>query len=190
MFRKSISFFILVALFWVLLWVYVPDATPGELSFTDFLRALFLLFSFTAFVFALIMLFIRYLGVDIISRWIPHAGTVWWLGQHAYRYSQPKITLQICYIGQQPEVEVMIDHHGQQFDVSIAAQTSEDVTIGLLKSNPTLRIDYGDRQTRQQEMNIRHLVKRLGKNMVFEVSIDDHGLSYHRQQKDSPENRD
>src|SRR5690554_5940732 len=183
MFRKSVSFFILVALFWVLLWVYIPDATPGQLSFTDFMRGLFLLFSLTAFMFALLMLFIRYFGVDMMARWVPHAGVVWWLGQHAYRFSQPKVTLHISYIGQQDAVQVRVKHNKQQFKTSMAAQTTENITIGILKTNPSIIIDYGDKKTQPQTLNIKHLVKRLGKNMVFEVSVDDYGLSYHQQQK-------
>ncbi len=182
MFRKSVSFFILVALFWVLLWVYIPDATPDKFSFTDLLRGLLLLFSFAAFLFALFMLFIRTFGVDIMARWIPHAGVVWWLGQHAYRFSQPKITLHISYIGQQDNIQVHVKHDKQKYTVQIDAQMTEDIPIAILKSNPTIRIDYGDKTTRPQELNIKHLVKRLGKNMVFEVTIDDAGMSYHRQQ--------
>jgi hypothetical protein len=186
MFRKSVSFFILVALFWVLLWVYIPDATPDKFSFTDLLRGLLLLFSFAAFLFAVIMLFIRSFGVDIMARWIPHAGIAWWLGQHAYQFSQPKITLQISYIGQRDTVEVRIKHDKQQFTTKIAAQMTEDITIGILKTNPTVQVDYGDKQTQKQELNIKHLIKRLGKNMVFEVSIDDYGLSYNQQLNQAP----
>jgi len=186
MFRKSVSFFILVALFWVLLWVYIPDATPGKFSFTDLLRGMFLLFSLVAFSFALIMLFIRYFGVDIMARWVPHAGVAWWLGQHAYQFSQPKITLQVSYIGQNPHIQVAVRHGKQHFKIQIAAQETEDVAIGILKTNPTIRIDYGDKKTQPQDLNIIHLVKRLGKNMVFEVSIDDNGISYNRQQKELP----
>ncbi|KAA3640582.1 MAG: hypothetical protein DWP95_08345 [Proteobacteria bacterium] len=188
MFRKSVSFFILVALFWVLLWVYISDATPGHLSFTDLLRALLLVFSFCAFLFAVVMLLIRFLGVDIISVWIPHAGTAWWLGQHAYRYSQPKITLHLSYIGQQPQIDVTVENDAQKFKTKIAAQMTEEITIGTLKSNPKISIDYGDKKTHQHQLNINHLVKRLGKNMKFEAIIDDTGLSYHRHQKQTPSN--
>lgn len=186
MFRKSVSFFILVALFWVLLWVYIPDATPGRLSVSDFFRSILLLFSFGAFGFALLMLLIRNFGVDIISVWIPHTGTAWWLGQHAYQFSQPKITLQISYIGQQTNVQVIVNHEKQQFKAQIVKQMTEAITIGILKSNPTIRVDYGDKMTQEQVINIKHLVKRLGKNMVFEVVIDDQGLSYHNQQNNVP----
>ncbi len=188
MFRKSVAFFALVALFWVLLWVYIPDATPGQLSFTDFLRGLLLLFSLSAFMFALFMLFIRFFGVDIMSRFVPHAGMAWWLAQHAYQFSQPKVTLHISYIGQQKAVEVRVKHNRQRFKTHIAAQTNEDITIGILTTNPTITIHYGDKKTRPQILNIKHLVKRLGKNRVFEVNIDDHGLSYHPQQKELPVN--
>ena len=190
MFRKSVSFFILVALFWVLLWVYIPDATPDTFSFTDLLRGLLLLFSFAAFLFALIMLFIRTFGVDIMARWIPHAGVVWWLGQHAYRFSQPKITLHISYIGQLDNIQVYVKHDNQKYTAQIDTQMTEDITIGILKTNPTIRIDYGDKTTRPQELKIKQLVKRLGKNMVFEVSIDDAGMSYHRQQDVLPANQE
>jgi hypothetical protein len=186
MFRKSVSFFILVALFWVLLWVYIPDATPGKLSVTDFFRSILLLFSFAAFGFALLMLLIRNFGVDLISAWVPHAGTAWWLGQHAYQFSQPKITLQISYIGQQTNVQVKVKHEQQQFKAQIVKQMTENITIGILKSNPTISVNYGDKMTQQQELNIKQLVKRLGKNMVFEVIVDDHGLSYHNQQNNVP----
>ncbi|MCW8869363.1 MAG: hypothetical protein OQK49_01555 [Proteobacteria bacterium] len=186
MFRKSVSFFILVALFWVLLWVYIPDTTPGKLSVTDFFRSILLLFSFGAFGFALLMLLIRNFGVDLISAWIPHAGTAWWLGQHAYRFSQPKITLHLNYIGQHEIIQIQIKHGKQQFKTKLAAQMTEDVAIGILKSNPTISVDYGDKMTQQQELNIKHLVKRLGKNMVFEVIVDDHGLNYHNQQNNVP----
>ena len=132
------------------------------------------------------MLFIRYFGVDIMSRWVPHAGVAWWLGQHAYQFSQPKITLQISYIGQNPHIKVFVQHDKQQFKANIEAQTMEDITIGILKSNPTISIDYDDKKTQPQALNIKHLVKRLGQNMVFEVRIDDDGMSYHRQQKELP----
>ncbi|MCX7544317.1 hypothetical protein [Marinicella gelatinilytica] len=182
MFRKSVSFFILVSLFWVLLWVYIPDATPGQLSFTDFLRGLLLLFSFSAFLFALIMLFIRFFGVDIISRWIPHTATIWWLGQHAYRFSQPKITLQLNYIGQQKNIQIVINNGDKKFTTKLKPQRSENVVIGVLKSNPDIGIKYPDKTTQKHALNIQHLVKRMGKNMTFVVTIDDSGLNYHRQQ--------
>ena len=186
MFRKSVSFFILVSLFWVVLWLYIPDATPGKLSVTDFLRGLLLVFSLGAFLFALLMLFIRFFGVDIISAWIPHAGTAWWLGQHAYRFSQPQITLQLNYIGQQTDVQIVVNNGDKKFTAQLTPQTSEDVVIGVLKTNPDIRIIYLDKKTQKHQLNIQHLVKRLGKNMKFEVTIDDSGLSYHRYQKQAP----
>ncbi len=180
MFRRSVSFFILVALFWVLLWVYIPDATPDRLSFTDFLRGLLLLFSFCAFGFALLMLLIRFFGVDIISVWIPHAATAWWLGQHAYRFSQPKITLRISYIGQHNTIDIIINNGDKKLTTQLMPQSTKDIDIGVLTADPEMTIRHPDKKTQKHILNIKHLVKRLGKNMTFEVNIDDSGLSYNR----------
>ena len=50
----------MIALLWALLWVYIPDQSPGVWSVTDLLRGLPLVFSFMACAFALLMLVIRY----------------------------------------------------------------------------------------------------------------------------------
>ncbi len=182
MFRKSVSFFTLVALFWFLLWLMIPDSTPNKLSFTDFLRVIPLIFSFSAFGFALLMLFIRFAGVDLIGRWIPHAGMVWWLGQHAYRFSQPSITLNLMYSGQQPEVKVIISNGKQTFKANLQRQQQTVINIGVLQANPEIQLKSAKKTSQQHILSIQPLVKRLGKNMCFEVNIDDDGVNYHRQQ--------
>jgi|GEM_PF-1425714 len=182
MFRKSVSFFILVALFWFLLWLLIPDVTPNKLSFTDFIRVIPLFFSFSAFGFALLMLFIRYAGVDIIGRWIPHAGLVWWLGQHAYRFSQPSISLNLMYSGQHPEVKVVVRNGKHTFKAKLQQQQQTTMNIGVLQANPELQLKSAQKTSQQHILTILPLVKRLGKNMCFEVNIDDEGVNYHRQQ--------
>lgn len=184
MFRKSVSFFSLVALFWFFLWMVIPDATPNKLSFTDFLRVIPLLFSFSAFGFALLMLLIRFAGVDLIGRWIPHAGMVWWLGQHAYRFSQPSITLNLIYVGQQPEVKIVVSNGKQTFKTKLQRQQQTAINIGVLQANPELQLKSAQKTSQQHVLTIQPLVKRLGKNMCFEVNIDDDGVNYHRQQTD------
>jgi len=176
MFRKSVSFFILIALFWVLLWVYIPDQTPGALSFTDLLRGLLLVFSFMAFGFALLMLVIRYWGLDIAKKLLPPQGAVLlWLGKHAYEYSQPKVTLLCQYVGQADGADLQIQANQSQLIMHAlsAGAGPLPVVLGTVKEDPkiTWHTDVGGMH--QATLPLLKDVKRLGRHMRYRLVVGD-----------------
>jgi len=182
-FRKSVSFFILVALFWVALWVYIPDRTPDQFSFSDMLRGILLLCSFTAFGFALLMLVIRYWGLDLASRLLPQGSLLIWLGKHAYEYSQPKVSLLCQYVGKARSTELQIQINKSQLHNHqlIAASPPVRVQLGVVTQDPV--ITWHNDQAGMHQANLRLLktVKKMGRNVSYRLIITDDGHSLIRQ---------
>lgn len=176
MFRKSVSFFILLALLWILLWVYIPDTTPEHLSISDFFRSLLLLFSLLAAGFAFLMLIIRYKGVDLITSLFPQSAVVLWLGKHAYQYSQPQIILYVLYNGPWEQLKFNIVCHAANIQSVLTKGQSNTVNLGVIKVNPTVVWhDEGGRPLRH-ELNIMSDIKRMGRNRHYQLVIE--GSSY------------
>ena len=172
MFRKSASFFILVALLWVLLWSVIPDASPDQFSFTDVLRFLPLLFSFSATAFAVVILVIRYWGVDIISNLFPQTRLAFWLGQHAYQFSQPATTLQLQYLGPSAHIALQGSNPGNKQKLNLSAGEMQALHLGHIRNNPKLRWRDANGLKSEQELPIKHDLKKWGKNLVIEVFIE------------------
>ncbi len=174
------AFFILLALSWALLWRVLPDATPGQLSFTDGLRWLPLLFSFMAFAFACLMLVIRYWGLDWVRRIFPQTRLLIWLGQHAYQYSQPSTTLHITYLGPEPELRLTIQTGTSSRAVRLPMGQGQTVALGYLNSNPEALWVEPAGTPCQQPIAIEQDLKKFGKNMIFAVTIQDSELQVTR----------
>lgn len=149
--------------------MYVPDASPGEFSLTDPMRWLFLLFSFMAFGFALLMLVVRYKGVDIATGFIPHSGWVLWLGKHAYEYSQPQVTLR-CYTTTTDAIALTISHQGKEHVVKASAQ-AQDVPLGVVKENPRVEWQNSTGQAQSQVLDLMSDLKKFGRNVRFDLKI-------------------
>ena len=169
MFRKSVAFFILLALLWVLLWVYIPDASPDKFSLSDLLRGLLLLFSFMAFGFALLMLLIRYKGIDIASNFIPYSDIVVWLGKHAFEYSQPKTTLICRYTGDHDSILLIIKHHKLKTAINLENNNTQITELGYITKDPTLIW-----LENQKSLNLKKHLKIIGKNLKVHVILSNH----------------
>lgn len=177
MFRKSIGFFSLVGLLWLFLWFYIPDKTPNELTFTDLLSGIPLVFSIMAFGFVFLMLTIRYKGIDIASNFIPHAGIIIWLGKHAYQFSQPKVILTIKYIGQLEKIDICIDVQTVKFDKVLLPSKTEQIKLGIIETNPKISSHIF---TEPQEIDIIDQIKAIGKNFNVYVELSDDEIKYHQ----------
>ena len=171
-FRKSVSFFILVALLWVLLWSVIPDASPDRFSFTDVLRFLPLLFSFMACTIALVILVIRYWGVDIISNLFPQTRLALWLGQHAYQFSQPATSLHIRYLGPDENISLKVFSHRVKHNLNMSAGEKQVLPLGHIRDNPRLRWRGSSGVQSEQVLLIKHDLKKFGKNLEISVLID------------------
>ncbi|MEZ5470795.1 MAG: hypothetical protein R3E90_03375 [Marinicella sp.] len=180
MFRKSVSFFILVALFWVLLWVYFPDKTPDSFSIGDIFRGMFLLFSFLAAGFALLMLFIRYNGLDMIVNMIPHGALGLWLGKNAYQYSQPKVLLNCTYQGTTDHLKITLSHSETEIKKKLKAGETEKLNIGIVKTTPTIQWLDPAGHIQSHELDIMQHVKKFGKNLHFNLIVKDDGIELER----------
>ena len=166
------SFFILVALLWVLLWSAIPDASPNQFSFTDVLRFLPLLFSFSAAAFAVVILIIRYWGVDIISNLFPQTRLAIWLGQHAFQFSQPATTLQLQYLGPGAHISLQVINPGNKQKLNLSAGAMQALDIGHIRDNPKLRWQDSNGLKFEQQLPIKQALKKWGKNLVIEVVIE------------------
>jgi hypothetical protein len=177
-FRKSVSFFILVALFWALLWVYIPDGSPDSFSIGDIFRGILLLFSLLAAGFALLMMFIRYNGLDLIINMIPHGALTLWLGKHAYQYSQPKVDLITVYRGKDRTIKITISNAKATINKKLIFNQAETINIGIVKQTPTIEWidDYGVSQT--HSIDIMQHIKHIGRNLKFNVVVLDDGIRY------------
>ncbi len=172
------SFFILVAMLWVLLWTYVPDHTPDQFSGIDALRVLFLLFSFMAFGFAVLMLLIRYKGVDLISRYIPHAGLVLWVGKHAYQYSQPK-TILYCVSGHDlSHRQLLIQANNRKHSILLNPTEIQIVDLGYLNEEPELQWQNNSEQSVTKHLPIQDRLKKFGKNIHVDVTISNDQINF------------
>ncbi len=182
LFRKSVSFFILVALFWVLLWVYIPDGSPDSFSIGDIFRGLFLLFSFMAAGFALLMLFIRYNGLDMIINMIPHGALTLWLGKHAYQYSQPKVLLHCTYQGTSNSIKITISHTETEIRKKLKTGQTEKLNIGIVKTTPTIQWLDPAGHIQNHELDIMQHIKHMGKNLHFNLVLKDDGIKLKRKE--------
>ncbi len=179
MFRKSVSFFILVALFWVLLWVYIPDASPDKFSISDFFRGFFLLFSLMAFAFALLMLIIRYKGIDIATNLIPHGALTLWLAKHAFEYSQPKVIFHCSYRGADEQLDIEISMAEQSHQLKLFKNSPQTLHLGVVTENP--RITWGQKNTRiAHEIGVLQDVKLIGRNLEYDLQVADNGFKLSR----------
>lgn len=176
MFRKSVSFFILVALFWVLLWVYIPDGSPDSFSIGDIFRGVFLLFSFLAAGFALLIMFIRYNGLDMIINLIPHGALTLWLGKHAYQYSQPKVELNTVYCGKDKAIKITLTNAEVAIKKKLKLKQPEPIKLGVVKQQPIIEWIDNNGIIQTHELNIMHHIKRIGRNLKFKVIILDDGV--------------
>jgi len=170
-FRKSVAFFILVALLWVLLWVYVPDSSPDAFSIGDVLRGFFLLFSLMAFGFALLMLIIRYKGVDIISRLVPHGALAVWIGQHAFEYSQPKVIVFCCYQGDEEKISLEITMAQQTHQLTLKNNQPKPLHLGVVTENPVINWASQNRAKNQHELTMMADIKLIGRNLNYDLTI-------------------
>lgn len=171
------TFFVLLALLWVLLWRALPDASPGHWSFTDVLRGLPLLFSLMAFGFAVLMLVIRYWGLELIQRIFPHTRWVIWLGQHAYQYSQPNTTLYCQYLGPEPALSLTIETAKTSHRLQLNLGLVQILKLGFLEDSPQALWIGTDGTTHQQALPIKDALKKWGRNLHVDVHIHDTELS-------------
>lgn len=178
MFKKSVTFFILVALFWVLLWVYIPDATPENFTISDVFRGFLLLFSLMAFSFSLLMLVIRYKGVDLITNLFPQANIAMWIAKNAYQYSQPK-TIVSCRADENLNgMKGTIETAGKIIPFELNSQLTQTIDLGHLKNNPTFKWQNSTGQKITEKLVIKPYLKKLGKNLHLEVIVSNNKLKY------------
>ncbi len=163
---------------WVLLWVYVPDQSPEQFSFSDVLRTSFLLFSFVAFGFALLMMIIRYKGIDLISRLTPHAGLALWLGKHAYEYSQPKSILFCSPSHGLNHKQLFIQTSRRKHEICLDPAQMQVVDLGFLMEEPTLQWLNNDGQIVEEQLHIKERLKRFGRNIHIDVTIDSDQMTF------------
>ena len=180
MFRKSVSFFILVALFWVLLWVYIPDASPDKFSISDFFRGFFLLFSLMAFAFALLMLIIRYKGVDIASNLVPHGALTLWLGKHAFEYSQPKVIFNCTYTGSNEQLNTSISMADQTHELKLVNNQPKTLHLGVVTENPRIFWGHKNNDKIAHEIGIMQDIKLIGRNLEYDLQIADQAFEISR----------
>lgn len=180
MFRKSVSFFILVALFWVLLWAYIPDSSPENFSVSDLFRGILLLFSLLAFGFASLMLIIRYKGVDIASNLVPHGALTLWLGKHAFEYSQPKVTFNCTYRGRNEQLNTAISMADQTHQLKLVNNQSMTLHLGVVTENPKISWVHNDNDKIAHEIGIMQDIKLIGRNLQYELRITDHTFEVKR----------
>ena len=172
MFRKSVSFFILVALLWVLLWVYVPDATPDKLSISDLFRALFLVFSLMASGFALLMLVIRFRGIEIAKNLFPQGAVLMWLGKHAYEYSQPKVVIFLKHQMDASHITVEVQMAELNHQIKLQKHQSMPINLGVISENPKIKWTTTDGNSVWRELEIMQEVKLIGRNLEFDLIIE------------------
>lgn len=165
------SFFILLALAWILLWQYIPDHTPENLTWIDVFRTLFLIFSFTSFGFALLMLLIRFKGVDIAAKFIPHAGIVMWLGKHAYQYSQPKVLCQCLYLGPDQQCKINIEVGSIQHVMTLTLNESQAINLGIVTDNPRISWLVNNDKKQVHDLQIKNQISKIGRNLELKISI-------------------
>ena len=180
MFRKSVSFFILVALFWVLLWVYIPDASPDNFSVSDLFRGFLLLFSLLAFGFASLMLIIRYKGLDIASNLVPHGALTLWLGKHAFEYSQPKVMLHCTYRGSNEQLNTVISMADQTHQLTLANNQPMTLHLGVVTENPQISWAHTNNDQIAHEIGIMQDIKLVGRNLQYDLQIADQSFKIKR----------
>ncbi|TDR19466.1 hypothetical protein [Marinicella litoralis] len=173
MFRKSVSFFILVALFWVLLWVYVPDSSPGIFSIGDVFRGFFLLFSLMSSGFALLMLLIRYKGIDIVSSLFPHGALAVWIGQHAFEYSQPKVMFYCCYQGNDESKVMVLTWAKKSQELVLQNNQPQPLQLGVVTENPSLIWHSQTGIKNEHVINIMPDIKLIGRNLEYDLLMTD-----------------
>lgn len=176
MFRKSVTFFILVGLLWLLLWTYVPDGSPEQLSLSDFLRGIWLLFAFMAWGFALLIAVIRYKGIDLITAAFPQSKVALWLGKQAYTLSQPKTVIHITYHGPDEECHIVLTVNQQRFAYSLTQKKQQSIALGYIKDNPTINWQQKHSGSNKQTLMIDSHLKKIGRNQSFELHITDKQL--------------
>ncbi len=180
MFRKSVSFFVLLALFWVLLWVYIPDGTPNKISLGDFFRGFFLLFSLMASGFALLMLIIRYKGVEIASNLFPQGALALWLGKHAFEYSQPKVVFHCCYNGTNANIDIEISMAKQSHPLKLNNNQPQPLHLGVVTENPRINWNKNIDGINSQEIDIMQALKLIGRNLEYDLIIDENAFELKR----------
>lgn len=185
MFRKSITFFILVGLLWLLLWTYVPDWSPEQLSVTDFLRGFWLLFAVMAWAFALLIAVIRFKGIDLLAAVFPQSRIALWLGKQAYAFSQPKTVIHITYHGPDEECHIVLKVNQQRFEYSLSQKKQQAIALGYIKDNPTIKWQQAHSGTNKQVLMINTHLKKLGRNQSFELHITDNQLQIAMVNQDS-----
>lgn len=178
MFRKSILFFVLIALLWLVLWSWIPDISPDQFSISDVFRSILLVFAAMAFFFAGLMLLVRYKGVDIATSFIPHSGLVLWLGKHAYEYSQPKVILHCTYQGSARSTKVKIKHCEGGIKQKLKTGQSETIKIGHIESNPVISWLNSNDELQTHELNIIANIKLIGKNLNYRLNLTDTTLDW------------
>ena len=167
-----------MALFWILLWLYIPDGSPNYFSIGDFFRGFFLLFSLMAFGFALLMLTVRYKGVDIATNFIPHAGLVMWLGKHDFEYSQPNTFFHCQLDDGMAEINLLIETANNQIEIILQPNEIKTVDLGYIQQDPIFHWQNSSEQNITKQPAIKSLLKKLGKNIHIEVTIANDQLSY------------
>lgn len=178
MFRKSVTFFTLVALFWVLLWVIIPDASPDNFTISDIFRGLMLLFSFMAFVFSLFILTVRYKGIEIFSRLFPQAGVMMWAAKNAYQFSQPKTNVHLHVDPSLNGGTMWIKSKKGNHEIQLDSNHVKTVNLGHLTNNPTFKWQNNTGQKITQQLSIKKHLKNLGKNLQVDVLINKNSLSF------------
>jgi hypothetical protein len=121
----------------------------------------------------LMIITVRYKGLDIATNFIPHAGIVMWLGKHAYEYSQPKTSLKLNYIGSTESIKVTVSTEQQTLFEKLTQHSPKTIDLGHIQANPKLSWDHVNGSQNVQEINVESYLKKIGKNMTFEIEIDD-----------------
>jgi hypothetical protein len=126
--------------------------------------------------FALLMLVIRYWGLDIAKRLLPPQGAVLlWLGKHAYEYSQPKVTLLCQYVGQAEGADLQIQANQSALIMHPLSVDAEPVLVvlGTVKEDPkiTWHSDVGGMH--QATLPLLKDIRRLGRNVRYRLVVGD-----------------
>ncbi len=124
-----------------------------------------------AFGFALLLLTIRYKGVEIATNFIPHAGTVLWLGKHAYQYSQPKVLCECLYKGPERAVKVEIQLPDRSMQVKLKREQADSVDLGFITENPEL-VWHTNGTEQRYTLTIAQHLKRVGRNLKLQLTLE------------------
>ncbi len=122
--------------------------------------------------FAVLMLVIRYKGLDIAKRFFPQGAVLMWLGKHAFEYSQPKVTLFCVYRGHADNTLLTISLEQQNIHLNLSNNSGPvPANLGVVTSNPKISWQNQVTENNQYEIILMPELKLIGRNLEYDLVI-------------------